>query len=127
MAAPVVLGLLGKHAAGSGLGSSALASFLGSKKSSVASALPSGLNLGSMFSGFSNKASETVSHAKATASHYTNEVEEKSGGAMKFLLPLLLLGLYGAGVWCFTKDGCGKKGTDVVADGTDSLKAKQMK
>jgi OmpA-OmpF porin, OOP family len=119
MAAPMVLGLLGKHAASSGLSGNGIASFLSSQKSSVAAALPAGLNLGSMFGGFGDKAAETVSHAKATAHNYTNQVEEKSGGAMKFLLPLLLLGLLAAGVWYFTKDGCGKSGV-VNADGHDS-------
>ncbi|MBP6430879.1 MAG: DUF937 domain-containing protein [Ferruginibacter sp.] len=121
MAAPLVLGLLGKQAASSGLGASGIASLLSSQKSSVASAIPAGLNLSSMFSGFGDKAAETVSHAKATATHYTNQVEEKSGGAMKFLLPLLLLGALAAGVWYFTKDGCGKSGTATTGDGHDTI------
>lgn len=125
MAAPMILGLLGKHAASSGLGASGIASLLSSQKSSVASALPAGLNLSSMFSGFGDKATETVSHAKATAANYATDVEEKSGGAMKFLLPLLLLAALAAGVWYFTKDGCGKT-TDTVVAGADSLKEKAV-
>ncbi|MBL0145704.1 MAG: DUF937 domain-containing protein [Chitinophagaceae bacterium] len=78
MAAPLVLGLLGKHAASSNMGASGIASLLSSQKSSVAAAIPAGLNLGSMFSGFSSDASHTVSHAKAAASHAVNEVEEKA-------------------------------------------------
>lgn len=120
MAAPMVLGLLGKHAASSGLsGGSGIASFLSSQKSSVAAALPAGLNLSSMFSGFGDKTAETLSHAKATAHNYTNQVEEKSGGAMKFLLPLLLLGALAAGVFYFTRNGCGKSGT-AGSDGHDT-------
>ncbi len=125
MAAPMVLGMLGKHAASSNMGASGIASLLSSQKSSIASAMPAGLNLSSILGGFSNKATETVSHAKATATNYANEVvEEKTGGAMKFLLPLLLLAALGAGVWYFTKDGCGKKVEDTVVVGADTLKVK---
>jgi OmpA-OmpF porin, OOP family len=117
MAAPAILGLLGKHAASNNLGASGIASLLSSQKSSVAAAMPAGLNLSSVFSGFGDKAATVVNHTSAKATTYVNEVEEKSGGAMKFLLPLLLLAALAAGVWYFTKDGC-NKGTDVVVTDT---------
>jgi outer membrane protein OmpA-like peptidoglycan-associated protein len=120
MAAPMVLSMLGKHAASNNMGASGIASLLSSQKSSIASAMPAGLNLSSVLGGFGGNTSETVSHAKATATNYASDVEEKSGGAMKFLLPLLLLAALGAGVWYFTKDGCGKKGEDVGGTGTDT-------
>jgi OmpA-OmpF porin, OOP family len=120
MAAPMVLGMLGKHAASNNMGASGIASLLSSQKSSIASAMPAGLNLSSVLGGFGGSTSETVSHAKATATNYASDVvEEKTGGAMKFLLPLLLLAALGAGVWYFTKDGCGKKG-EVGGTGSDT-------
>jgi OmpA-OmpF porin, OOP family len=117
MATPMVLGLIGKHAASNNMGASEIASLLSSQKSSIAAALPAGLYLGTMFGGFSNKAESAVSNAKT--SHAVNGVKEKAGGAMKFLLPIMLLATLGAGVWYFTKDGCGKK-VNVPATGNHS-------
>lgn len=109
MAAPAILGMLGKHANTNNLSADGLASMLSSQKANITNALPSGLNLGSLFSGFgASKAAEQVSHAATTAHaaahHYTEE--ERSGGGMKLLFPIILLALLGAAAWYFFKDGC---------------------
>ncbi len=109
MAAPAILGMLGKHANTNNLSADGLASMLSSQKDNIAGALPPGLNLSSLFSGFgASKAAEHVSHAATTAhaatQHYTEE--EKSGGGMKLLFPIILLALLGAAAWYFFKDGC---------------------
>ncbi len=130
MAAPAIMGLLGKHASGSGMGASGIASFLSSQKDSVAAAMPSGLNLSSVLGGFGGAAaaatgaiSSMTGSAKSTVSTASGHVEESAsggGGAMKFLLPLLLLGAIAAGIWYF-KNGCnGGASADAGHDKKDS-------
>lgn len=106
LAAPAILGMLGKHASSNNLGADGLASMLSSQKSNIANALPAGLNLSSIFGGFGSKAAETVSHATTTTHHYATDTEEKRGGGMKLLFPIILLALLGAAAWYFFKDGC---------------------
>lgn len=108
MALPALLGLLGKHSSG---GASGIASLLSSQKDNIAAAVPSGLNLGSVLGNFGGHASNIASHAKAAAHGTTNSGNAEqvtSGGAMKFLLPLLLLGLLAMGAWYLMGKGCGK-------------------
>lgn len=110
MAAPAILAMLGKHAKSSNLDASGLSSMLSSQKGNIANAMPAGLNLSSIFSGFGAKATEHVSHAATTAHaathHYAADAEENSGGGMKLLFPIILLALLGMGAWYFFKDGC---------------------
>lgn len=119
MALPALLGLIGKNSSG---GASGIASLLSSQKDNIAAAVPSGLNLSSVLGNWGNTAGNAAVHTKAAATHYAEEATEKSGGAMKILLPILLLTLLGAGVWYFTKDGCGKKAEEAIAAGADTLK-----
>jgi outer membrane protein OmpA-like peptidoglycan-associated protein len=110
MAAPAILGMLGKHVSNNNLNSDGLAAMLSSQKSNVANAIPAGLNLSSILGGFGSKTAETVSHAATTAHaethHYATDAEENSGGGMKLLFPIILLALLGAAAWYFFKDGC---------------------
>ena len=111
LAAPAILAMLGKHASSNNLGSDGLANMLSSQKVNIANAVPAGLNLGSIFGGFSTKAADTVSHAGSTTTHaathhYAADAEETSGGGMKILFPIILLALLGAAAWYFFKDGC---------------------
>lgn len=114
MAAPAVLGMIGKHASDNNLDAGGLASMLAGQKANIAAAVPQGFNLGSVFSGFGGDTAKVVSavtgsakSAGAAATHYAGEAAEKTGGAMKFLLPLLLLALAAMAVLYFWK-GCGK-------------------
>ncbi|MBK7308115.1 MAG: DUF937 domain-containing protein [Chitinophagaceae bacterium] len=121
MAAPAVLGMIGKHASNSNLGASGIASLLNSQKDNIAAAMPAGLNLSSVLGNFGGNVTNMAKTATASATNYANQTSEKSGGAMKILLPLLILAALAiAAVYLFGK-GC-NKGTDVVADGNDSLK-----
>lgn len=115
MAAPAVMGFLGKHAAENNLNAGGLASMLSSQKDNINAALPSGLNLGGLFD--NAKVSNMAGHINTAVSHNT---EEKTEGSMKILLPLLLLALAAAGAWYFFKDGCNKGTTEetVVTDST---------
>lgn len=109
MAAPAILGMLGRHANSNNLSADGLASMLSSQRSNIANAMPAGLNLSSIFSGFGSKPADTVSHTAATHStthHYAADPDEKRGTGMKLLLPILLLALLGAAAWYFFKDGC---------------------
>jgi len=110
MAAPAVLGMLGKHASSNNLNADGLASMLSSQKANIANAMPAGLNLSSVLSGYGAKAAAPVSHATTTAHaaphHYASDAEENGGGGMKLLFPIILLALLGAAAWYFFKDGC---------------------
>jgi OmpA-OmpF porin, OOP family len=116
MAAPAVLGMIGKHASDNNLGAGGIASLLSSQKDNIAAAMPAGLNLSSVLGNFSSNAANT---ATAAATDYANQTVEKTGGSMKLLLPLLLLAAAAIAAWYFFGKGC-NKGADVVADGADT-------
>lgn len=96
MAGPIVLGILGKHAAGSGLNASGLASLLQSQKSSIINTVPSGLNLSSVL-GEVAAPKVAVSHVAPHIAHEHEEVSTSSG--LRWLMPLLLLALLAAGAY----------------------------
>jgi outer membrane protein OmpA-like peptidoglycan-associated protein len=125
MAAPVALGTLGKHVTENNLDAGGLASFLTSQKSSILSNAPSFLSgllgLGSL-SGAASNATDQLRGAATTAAHYAEDAAQK-GGAIKWLLPLLLLALAAAGAWYFMK-GCNSSGTAGGA-GHDTISAVQ--
>jgi OmpA-OmpF porin, OOP family len=124
MAAPAVMGFLGKHAADNNLNAGGLASMLGSQKDNIAAALPQGLNLGSVFNSFSGAAGNAVSSVKSaagSAAGYADDAVEKTGSAMKWLLPLLLLALAAAAVLYFWR-GCNKTDAGASHDGKDTIK-----
>lgn len=131
LAAPMVMGVIGKQVSGGNMGASGLMSLLSGQKDHIAAAMPAGLGdklggllgLGSMFSGASslvsgatNAASKTVS----SATNYANDaVEEASSGLPKWLLPLLIGAAIIAGLLYFMK-GCGKSPVDAVTSTLDS-------
>jgi outer membrane protein OmpA-like peptidoglycan-associated protein len=123
MAAPAVLGMIGKHANTNNLGASGIASLLSSQKDNIAAAMPAGLNLSSVLGGFGGNATTSAKAAVNTATNYANQTTEKAGGSTKFLLPLLILAAAAIAAWYFFGKGC-NKGADVVAEGADTLKAK---
>lgn len=125
MAAPAVLGLLGNHAKTNNLDAGGLASLLSSQKSSILNALPSGLSLGSVFTGWGagdavSSATSAVHNTTSNIKHHAEEVVEEGGSALKYLLPLLLLALLAAAAWYFFKDGCKSGDADhtVIGDTT---------
>jgi OmpA-OmpF porin, OOP family len=98
MAAPAILGLIGKHSKDNNLSASSMASMLGEQKKSAMSMLPAGFNLSSLTGGASSAASSVTN---AASSAYSN-VEEKAGGGFgKILLPLLLVGGLAAAAYYF--------------------------
>jgi outer membrane protein OmpA-like peptidoglycan-associated protein len=127
MAAPLLMGLIGKQVSGKGLG--ALTDLLMGQKSNVASALPSGVgsllglsSFGDMM-GSVNKTASTVSNTVRETVSTTTGGDDNGGGGMgwlKWLLPLLLLA--GAGYWMMTKNKAPKM--DAVADVIDTMATK---
>jgi OmpA-OmpF porin, OOP family len=118
MAAPALLGLIGKHSKDNNMSASSMASMLGEQKKSAMSMLPEGFSLSSLTGGASSAAASVSNTAHATY----NNVEEKAGGGMKWLLPLLLLVGLAAVAYYMFKDGCNKPPTEtIVAPGGDSL------
>jgi OmpA-OmpF porin, OOP family len=133
LAAPVALGSLGKHAADNNLGASGIGSLLSSSSSSWSSLLPSGLGslvgglgLGGVtnaFSSASGKVEDAAGKVGGYATGAAEEVAERSGGALKWLLPLLLLGGLGAGAWYwFNNKSKAPEGTDKVVTGDTTNK-----
>jgi OmpA-OmpF porin, OOP family len=74
MAAPLIMGMIGKHTAASGLGASALSSLLSSQAPAIQAALPANLSNALGFANFGNSASKTV-----------EKVEEVASGGFNFL------------------------------------------
>jgi len=115
----VILGLLGKHAAGDNLTPAGLSNLLSSQKASVTAALPAGLNLGSF------------AHTSAHTSAYTVEKTETN---RRWLMPLLLAIAVIILVWILSRS-CNKDATTVapvdtvtvntpVTAGPESIKVK---
>jgi OmpA-OmpF porin, OOP family len=131
LAAPMVMGVIGKQVSGENMGTSGLMSLLSSQKDHVAAAVPSGLGdklggllgIGSMFGGASSLISGATSMASKTVSSATNyandAVEEVSGGLPKWLLPLLIGAAVIAGLLYFMK-GCNKSPIAAVTSTLDS-------
>ena len=131
LAAPMVMGIIGKQVSGSNMTSNGLMSLLTSQKDHVADAIPAGLGdklggllgLGSMFGGASSLGSGMTNDAPKTVSDVTNynreRVEEISSGLPKWLLPLIIGAIIIAGLLYFMR-GCNKT-PEVVSTSTDSL------
>lgn len=116
MALPAILALIGKHTSGNE--PSAISSLLNSQKDNIRSAMPAGLNIGSLFGGMGDGAAKVVSGTKAYVSDRTTDSVQNSSN--KWLMPLLLL--IGAGILAYflLGKGCNKE-KDVVINNTDTV------
>lgn len=108
MAAPMLLGHLGK----SNTTLSGLTSMLSSQKGSILSAAPSGLN---SLMGIASSTSSSTTNSKST---YSADSNNSGSGLPKWLLPLLLV-LGGLGLVYFLTKGCNK--TEVTAPSTENI------
>ncbi|MFZ1495650.1 MAG: OmpA family protein [Saprospiraceae bacterium] len=121
MAAPLLMGLLGKQVKNQGLNASGLMSLLGGQSDFIKAAAPAGISSLLGFSGLSSAtaAAKQVSH---TVTETTRQTVEEGGNFFGKLLPwlglLLLLGL----LFYFLR-GCGKKTADVVTDAVETTTA----
>ena len=117
MAAPALLGLIGKFAKDNDTDNNGLTTMLKEQKQIAMSALPAGFSLASL-TGHTNT---PVSHATATAtSHDYKEMEEKTGGMGKLILPFLILVAIAVGCLYLFRNGCNNKVAATTEHGGDS-------
>jgi outer membrane protein OmpA-like peptidoglycan-associated protein len=128
MAAPAVLGMIGKHASENNLGASDISSLLSSQKDNIAAAMPADLNLSSVLGNVGGNVSNVAKTTTAPASSHASEVVEKSGGAGRYLLPVVLLALLAMAAFYLFGKGCNKEaGTTTHEEGThDSAKTEEV-
>jgi OmpA-OmpF porin, OOP family len=126
MAAPLVMGMIGKQSAG--LGASGLMKLLGGQSDFIKAALPAGMgsilglaglgNLGGVADAAVNTAKTATTRATETASYTANravnEVKEEAGG-FNWWPWALLLGISAAALW-FARKGCGATPTKVKTE-----------
>lgn len=129
MITPLIMGLLGKQATENNLDASGFSGFLNTQKSGILSALPSGLgSLAAMLGlgSLGSTARETVEDVQAASTatyNYAEQQAEKTGGGLKWLLPLLLLAALAFLLWWLMGKGC-NKGTGTT--GSDSVATAPM-
>ncbi|MFK8008501.1 MAG: DUF937 domain-containing protein [Saprospiraceae bacterium] len=117
MAAPLVMGMVGKYIKSKALDAMGLSKFLGSQSKHVASALPAGMGslLGFNPSGMGDRVEAAANTARATVTETANE----GGGLLKKLIPLLLiLGVLGYFGWN-AMSGSGV--TDAISEAGDKI------
>ncbi|MFT4030798.1 MAG: OmpA family protein [Siphonobacter sp.] len=115
LAAPILLGVLGKHVSTEGIGVSGLASLLMSQKDSVLAALPAGLgsflNLGGLGDFLGN-----AKHASAKAeTHVIHEEKRKEINWIPWILAAVLLA---AAIYFFKSCNGEKKATEAASIAT---------
>jgi outer membrane protein OmpA-like peptidoglycan-associated protein len=106
--APIALGVLGKHVISNGLDARGLGNLLSSQKDTVTKAIPTGLNLSSLFSD------------PAPRSHPVPE--PPSSGLPKWLLPLLLV-VVGAALLFYLFRSCNAPKTETIPTDTTAVVA----
>jgi OmpA-OmpF porin, OOP family len=121
MAAPFLLGMIGKQIKGKGLG--ALTDLLGGQKSAISNALPAGVGSLLGLSSLGNLGNTVKANVGSTSSTTTNTTSSTnyndggdSGGGMgwlKWALPLALLA--GLGYWMMNKNKTAEVATEAVA------------
>jgi OmpA-OmpF porin, OOP family len=122
MAAPAILGLVGKHAKDNNMSANSIASMLGDQKKSAMSMLPAGFSLSALTGGASSAASSVVNTASAA---HSNVEAAATGGGMKWLLPLIgVVALAAGAYYFFNKEGSKTEETaTTVTTGSESANA----
>ena len=114
MAAPAILGMVGKHTADNNIPTSDLGTLLNEQKDLAIQGLPAGFSLAAL----------TPSAAPVAIDDHKNK-EEKIGGLGNILLPLLILTGLSLGAWYFFKDGCKGEVAPKAALESTTIKAKE--
>ena len=136
-AAPMLLGVIGKHIKSAGLDALGLSSLLGEQKQHIAAAMPSGLadnlGFGNLLSGVGDlgksglsavnnvagAAADTVGNVSNTAANTASDAAKKGGGILTFLLPLIILGAIGYFAWPYIS-GAANEGANAVENGVNN-------
>jgi OmpA-OmpF porin, OOP family len=115
LAAPLVMGVMGKRAAAQGLDASGMANSLLSEKSEIAAAAPSGLAqlLGTGGPSVVTRVKEPVSEAASYATARRDYVEPRRTGLGRWL-PLLLIALGALALLSFLRGRTPRAGVDSV-------------
>ena len=113
LAAPMLMGVVGKHIKSAGLDALGLSSLLGEQKQHLSASMPSSLTenlgFGNLLSGagdlgksglnaassVASSATNAVGNASQAAAGAANDAAQKGGGLLKMLLPLAILGAIG--------------------------------
>ena len=101
MAAPAIMGLLGKHASDNNLNTGSITTLLNNQKSTINAALPSGLNLSIVLGNFGG-----IENTIAQHTHQQSGTADKKGNAMRYILPVILFALLAMASYYFK--GCNK-------------------
>jgi len=121
LAAPIVMGMVGRYVKNKALDAVGLSKFLGGQSKHVASALPKGMGDLLGFSKGTNDYGNVKKMATNTASTASSHVETAAatgGSWLGKLIPIALLALLGAGAyWFFT----GKSATGAIGDAAGSV------
>ncbi|WP_276485352.1 OmpA family protein [Paraflavitalea pollutisoli] len=122
VAAPAALGTLGQQVSANNLGVSGLSSLLANQKSSIISAIPSGLNLaGALGLGsltdLGSKLTGTIGGATSTA---RATVDNAARGGNKWLVPLIIA-LIAIGVIYYLSKGCNKSAEEAKVLPADTI------
>lgn len=116
MAAPAIMGLLGKHTSDNNLNTGSLTTLLNNQKSAINAALPSGLNLSSVLGNFGG-----IENTIAQHTHQQTGTADKKGNAMRYILPVILFALLAMASYYFK--GCNKN-PEMITTTTESSSTK---
>ncbi len=127
MAAPILMGLIGKQVKSQGLNASGLASLLGGQKDYIKAALPAGmgdeLGLGSLLGGVKGAAGNVVNTATNVGGKVADagvDTAKKGASFLRWLLPLVGIVLLGG--WLLSRMGCANPAGDMADSVTDTVK-----
>ena len=95
MAAPMIMGMLGKKVLGGGMGASGLMNLLMGQKDMVSKALPAGMGSLLGLSGLGNAGKEALS----SASSAVTETADAGGSMLKKILPIAILAVLAFAAW----------------------------
>ena len=141
LAAPMLMGVVGKHIKSAGLDALGLSSLLGEQKQHLSASMPSGLTenlgFGNLLSGagdlgksglnaassVASSATNAVGNASQAAAGAANDAAQKGGGLLKMLLPLAILGAIGYFAYPYIMGAADKvkDGAQGVVDKTGEL------
>ncbi len=112
LAGPMLMGVIGRYVKNKALNAVGLGSLISNQGSYLGNYVPAGLSnslgfnkflgdAGNAATGAVNSVGNAASNAGRAASNTAGQAAETGGGLVKMLLPLLLLGAIGWGVWNF--------------------------